>query len=420
MSKGSRIVITGLLILALTGAGCQERPKQPEKLSPLSGSRMLLVGIDGASWRALRPMVARGELPNFSRVAEEGTQGDLLSLDTMISPVVWTSIATGKLPEKHGIYGFAVEDRGTLVPVSSNMRRTKALWNILSEAGRTVNVVGWYVTWPAEAVNGMLVSDHLVPRDGSSEFWPVAAEEEARLRGRTFPGTLMRELVPLIPRREEFLFTFDAVDTARARIAVHLMKTHPAQFTAVYFWGLDPIQHMSWRSFEEASSRKDAVSPGELREGGNAIPDYLKRLDGFLGNIVDAIGDEATVIIVSDHGFGAAEPPRDFHGTKLTGDHRPEGILMLKGPNLRRGGRLPPASVLDVTPTVLYILGLPLGRDMDGRVIREAFEPSFLETHPIQYVDSYDGKTPPGSPEPIPSPLDPGLIQSLRDLGYLH
>src|SRR5262245_34331298 len=134
-----------LVALALL-LGCGERP---------TGDRVLLVGIDAATWDVMRPLMAAGRLPNVQRLVREGWSATLASMNPTISPAIWTSIATGHPPAANGIAGFlAPGPDGRDIPVTSNLRRREALWTIASRHARTVNVVGWYVTWPVEAVNG--------------------------------------------------------------------------------------------------------------------------------------------------------------------------------------------------------------------------------------------------------------------------
>ena len=126
--------------------------------------RVLLIGIDGASWKAIEPMLANGELPIFQRLVNQGTTCDDLDVAHRSSPVAWTSIATGRLSANHGITSHITElPNGDLIPVTGAGRRVKAIWEIASAAGRTVGVVGWWASWPAERVQGFFVSDHANP-----------------------------------------------------------------------------------------------------------------------------------------------------------------------------------------------------------------------------------------------------------------
>ena len=151
MTLGARITLwIGLLALA---AGCGPSG---------TGDRVIVLGLDGIDPDVVDLLLSEGELPNFARLRQGGAYGRLESSKPLLSPIIWTTIATGKTPLEHGIAHFVAvnEKTGAELPVTSQMRRVKALWNVLSEAGRDVGVVGWWATWPAETVRGAVVSDH--------------------------------------------------------------------------------------------------------------------------------------------------------------------------------------------------------------------------------------------------------------------
>src|SRR5262245_16290999 len=150
-----------------------------------SQQKIFLIGLDGASWNLINPLLKQGKLPHFQQLIQTGTYASLKSFVPTKSPILWTSIATGKVPKKHGIGNFTAEKDGKVIPVSGTQRITKAFWNILSEYGITVGVVNWWVTWPPEKVNGFVVSDRY--RESSSQ----------KYKGKmvfTYPEELMQEL----------------------------------------------------------------------------------------------------------------------------------------------------------------------------------------------------------------------------------
>ncbi|MDQ2868132.1 MAG: alkaline phosphatase family protein [Verrucomicrobiota bacterium] len=139
-------------------------------------SRVLLVGWDSADWKIIQPLLDRGELPVLQRLIEGGVMGNLASLRPMISPMLWTSIATGKRPYRHGVCGFIEVDyeMNTVVPVSASTRKCRAVWDILHEAGLRTHVIGWFATHPAEPINGVCVSDRFAsPAPHPGAPWPL-------------------------------------------------------------------------------------------------------------------------------------------------------------------------------------------------------------------------------------------------------
>lgn len=123
--------------------------------------RVLLVGWDGADWEHITPLLEAGQMPNLERLIEKGVMGNLATMQPVLSPMLWNTIATGKLPDQHGICGFMEPDpNGGSRPVTSISRKVKAIWNILSQEGYKSNVVGWWASHPAEPVNGHIVSSN--------------------------------------------------------------------------------------------------------------------------------------------------------------------------------------------------------------------------------------------------------------------
>ncbi|MGH7339010.1 MAG: alkaline phosphatase family protein, partial [Candidatus Rokuibacteriota bacterium] len=228
-----------LLALALL-LGCSERP---------TGDRVLLVGVDAATWDVIRPLMAAGRLPTFTGLVRQGWSATLESMDPTISPAIWTTIATGHRPITHGINGFLARGPdGQSIPVTSNVRLREALWTIASRYDRRVNVVGWYVTWPAEVVNGVMVSDRFV--DAERGKLVGGAESLSPEHPGVYPAALGAELEKLFVRADRFidpyerdfhrLFKAYPVDATRTGIAEHLMRERPADLTLVYLWGIDP------------------------------------------------------------------------------------------------------------------------------------------------------------------------------------
>lgn len=151
MDKLRLLAIALSLPLLLTTCGPREGP-----------SRVIILGLDGLDPHAVDLLMSEGKMPNFARLRQEGAYGRLLSQKPLLSPIIWTTIATGKGPEQHGIGHFVAvnPETGAQLPVTLRMRKVKALWNIASDAGRKVATVGWWATWPPETVNGAVVSDH--------------------------------------------------------------------------------------------------------------------------------------------------------------------------------------------------------------------------------------------------------------------
>jgi predicted AlkP superfamily pyrophosphatase or phosphodiesterase len=445
--------ITLLLVLALT-LGCASR-EEPE---PTTGTRLLLFAVDAACWDVMTPMIEDGELPTIARLTREGSFGVLKTGVPIQSPQMWTSVATGVVPEKHGITRFVAEVPGTdrEVPVTSNMRKVKAFWNILSEEGLSVGVVGWWPSWPAEEVNGFMIAQRAWPVNWSRHGIPFGAARDPSGRllvqdfpGRSYPEDLYEEFEPYIVTEEDVTveeldaFFGDSRFTEPARQfharwvyakdktfadgGLELLKRFGPDVFAVYFQGTDVVAHYYWGYQTDMGY---SVSPADQRMYGRVVRNYYRFIDGVIARYLGVVGEDCAVVIVADHGFETkrdlkvrwerGEKIRTVEGGKdVPWDHGVDGAYVLWGPGIRAGHRGEDASVVDVTPTMLAYLGLPVARDMDGKPMIDLFEDGFLETSPVSYVDTYETGEPRGDEAPLESPMDEGLKEKLRALGYI-
>ena len=404
--------------------------------------RIVMIGIDGADWQVIEPLVRTGRMPAFRRLIEEGATGPLRSMEPSASPALWTSVATGVGPERHGIHGFVVPSGGTDVrPVTSGMRRAPAFWNILGEHGHSAGVVGWLVTWPAEPVHGFIVSSYLPYVYSWSTGRPLKGTIVAGLPRQTFPEGLIDELEPLKvkpsdldgatvrrfydpdrarhlspPDREcveGFLWSLACDETYR-RIGLHLFARYPVDLFAIYFGGVDVASHRFWK-FAHPEALDYGVRPEEAAILGRVIDEYYAYVDGLVGEYLERLGPADTLLVLSDHGFQPVLVP----GRPTTsGHHRDQGILAIWGRGARRGQRLEGAGLLDVLPTVLSLLEVPIARDLQGRVIGEAIDERFAREHPPRFVDSYAAAAAAAGPDE--TGLDRNVLERLRSLGYIN
>jgi len=418
---------------------------------PGPGRPVFLIGIDGATWKIIDPLIEEGRLPNFKRLIESGTRGEMQSVLPMESPLIWTSIATGKGADKHGIAGWAVEGK----PVASTMRKVKALWNILGERGFTVGLNGYLATWPAEEVNGYNFSyrgyftpdyegyikqeqrktmhpPELLDDYGPFWSWQPHSEENFRQLKRFVNIEINPEYSELPEESPEYTANFlidkrllwvYPRDESTLRLAIYLQKKRPVDFTAVYFQGIDFLGHVFWKyTFPEEFS--ETVNPTEIEMLGKAIPAYYEYIDECLGRLLEVLPDSANIIILSDHGFRQwpteNRAPEHSQYWYLTGNHELESILILHGPDIKKGHRIDDCNVLDITPTILYLFGLPIGEDMDGQVLTEAISKDFIDTNPYLTIPTYENDS--DSPESAPraNAADREEIERLRSLGYIR
>jgi predicted AlkP superfamily phosphohydrolase/phosphomutase len=433
--------IASLAVAVLMGAFAWNCARAGEKPRP----KVLLIGVDAGEWDVLGPLLDNGRCPNFARMRDQGSSGKLLSLEPLTkSPIIWASIATGKVPQKHGILDFFVKQRqkeranqGAVAtgegeaPATSNLWRARPLWQILGGLGRSVGVVGWWTTWPAQPVNGVMVSDYVQYDNGT---WPK------KLSHRTYPDSIdsvveryrvkpenvsWAELFQFVApfdttkvtaRQEQLIHNLRwiyAADITFYRVALELYrKKHPDFFT-VYFRGVDEVSHVYW-DIDVPASFSPALSEAENAWLKTLIPNYYVFTDRMIGDFLKETSKTTDVVVCSDHGF--------MGGGQGVMAHKLDGMIFMMGPHVEKGGNISGATVLDVTPTILAMFGLPTARDMDGRPIAGGLEPALLKRMERETrLQTYEpARTVSEGEEPIRSPVDQELRERLRSLGYIQ
>jgi predicted AlkP superfamily phosphohydrolase/phosphomutase/tetratricopeptide (TPR) repeat protein len=403
--------------------------------------RVLLVGWDAADWKIILPLIDAGHMPATRRLVEEGVMGNLATLTPVLSPMLWTSIATGKRPFKHGIYGFTepTPDRKAVQPMTNLSRKCKAVWNILNQKGMQSIVVGWWPSHPAEPINGVTVSDYYnkAPRR-PGQAWNLmpgtihpkrCLDELTDLR--IHPDELVPEQVlPFIPDAKEVDQETDARLSSVMRMicectsvhsaATHLMETEPWDFMAVYY---DAIDHFCHGFMRYHPPKQDHVSDEDFKLYRNVVTAAYVYHDMMLGRLLEFAGDETTVILMSDHGFHPDHLRPRMLSVEPAGpaeEHRNYGIFLISGPGIKKDHIIHGANLLDVTPTILTIYGLPVGDDMDGRPLVDAFE----REPAIETIDSWEAVPGEDGQHPEGAALDPAeskeALEQLIALGYIE
>ncbi len=374
--------------------------------------RVLLIGWDAADWKVIRPLLDAGQLPNLARLMAGGVRGNLATIYPVLSPMLWTSIATGKRAYKHGIHGFAepLPDGSGVRPITLLARKTKAVWNILNQTGHRSIVVGWWPSHPAEPLNGVMVSNHFYPPVGPPGESPplpggtvhpaalAASLGELRVNPMELSGEFLRLFVPEFERvdqakdkRLHSLARIIAETMSVHAVATELLNKQPWDFAAVYYSAIDHFGH-GFMSYHPP--RLPWVPEPDFEIYRHVIANAYRYHDAMLGELLSHADESTTVILMSDHGFHPdhlrpAYIPAEPAGPAI--EHRHFGILCLKGPALRVNEQLFGASLLDLCPTILTVFGLPPGRDMDGKVLLTAFKaPPAIE--PIASWDDVVGE----------------------------
>ncbi len=449
----------GLAVVMVLGGGKKAEPAAappaaiPDKPHAEPWPLVLLL-IDGADLDdMILPMVEAGELPTFRRFMEAGTWGPLATNRPTLSPILWTTIATGKPASEHGVRDFvyfrfpgvhrpvdrlprASGLRYKLFPLleripglgfrrapyTSDLRRSRALWEIIGER-YPVGVYRWLITWPAEAVDGFMVSGGVYAGPGG--WHPQARRWLRDLRSRS-PGALdalghhPADLEidapgkrPKLGRLRTYLKPGEPIDRSHSGVKLidrslrdptiyelpELMRKYRPRFTAAAFYTVDSFQH----HFTE-----------DRQNGGifaGAIAERYRFTDRMLGRFLRTLEPKTNLIVISDHGY-------DFDLNHHW--EAPPGIFFARGPAFGQGRRIEDLTLSDIAPLCLYLLGLPLPEDMPGTragTYREAVR-SRLRARRASTIPTWERG--PRQRRAVDAAIDDELRESLEALGYLE
>lgn len=398
--------------------------------------KLLLVGWDAADWNVINPLLEQGKMPALASLLATGTHGNLVTLDPPISPMLWTSIATGMRPYKHGIHGFTEVDPNTHTarPVRVTSRTAKAVWNILNDYALKTNVIGWWPSHPAEHINGVSVSnffgvdvaegDNNIAHDAIYPPDLRAALEQCIVR----PNELTAEiLAPFFPNADGINSADDAILRSVMRILAQTCSIHAAatyalehtqwQFTAVYF---DAIDHLCHLAMKYHPPKLEAISASAYNKYHYIVEAGYRFHDMMLERLIELSGDDCAVMLVSDHGFESGHKrklslPEEPGAPAL--EHNPYGIFLASGADFKNQP-VYGASLLDITPTILAHFNIPVGQDMDGSVLpvfSNDIKHTSIPTHEREHLGKDNGMVPDASSE-----VDAQLLAQLEALGYIE
>lgn len=370
-------------------------------------NKLVLIGWDAADWSVIDELIDQGKMPALKRLLENGVRGKIATMDPPISPMLWTSIATGKEPIEHGILGFveAIPDGSGIRPLYSTSRKVKAFWNILNQNDLKCNIVGWWPSHPAEPINGVMVSNfYQMSSSHPPKNWKLP-------QGTIYPTDLESilaeirvhplEITPnhVIPFLPEFYNIDHEVEKKPAQLRkeiahaasvqsafTYLLEHTDYDLCAAYFDFIDHCSHMGMR-FREP--QLPGITDEQLKFYKDLVNGAYIFQDMMLERVMELIDEDTSIMIVSDHGFesGKMRPlliPNEPSGP--THEHSAYGIFVWSGPGIRKNERVYGSTLLDITPTILTYFGIPIAKDMKGNPIITAFESS----PKIEYVESWE------------------------------
>ncbi|MBC7263241.1 MAG: alkaline phosphatase family protein [Chloroflexi bacterium] len=551
--------------------------------------KVLIIGMDGATFDILGPLMDEGWLPNLAKLRANGVWGKLRTTIPPVSASAWVSFATGKNPGKHGLFDFVFPrpDGYEVCVANVTYRSGRAFWEYISDAGGQVGLVNVPITYPpaSRPVNGFVASCFLAPNFDSPWTYPDGLKYELRDAVGEFPLIMSEaqrsgDVLKFIQEMRDF-------DLGRVKHVLYLMKNKTWDLFAFVFSSTDTLQHELWHLLDPGHPRHDAQQASRYHE---AIWGFYADIDHALGQLIDAAGEDALILIMSDHGAGpfqyffhvnnwlhslgllrwkrnpvsmakytlyrlgftpvnvlkmvtflrlsrlrknvkrgrgvkmlkrvflsfndvdwshtaafavgnfgqiyinlagkrtqgivrsgaeyealrdriirealALRDPEtgeaviqyayrkeeiyygeslvhapdiilhtdrskyvsfghaDFGSNRIlepsfgqTGHHQMDGILMICGEQIQRGKKIEGAQIIDLAPTLLYAMGLPVPSDMDGRVLSEAFASEYMSANPVRYEEVGCTKRP--ESEDYSEEDEERVMQRLRDLGYV-
>ncbi|MCX8071160.1 MAG: alkaline phosphatase family protein [Candidatus Binatia bacterium] len=410
---GKLSIVTVALVALLLGATLVWK-----KLSNPPAPKLIVLGVDGLDHRVAEGMIARGELPALAQLYRRGAVGTVRNSDLglpAISPAIWTTYVTGVTHEQHGVHGFVFETpEGAWELFRSLDRKVPAIWEMLSEAEKTIGVVNWWFSFPPEAVRGFVVSD----RYFESEVEGLSAITHGRTTHKEAPAVYPVELVGRLgaSRAEKLPRVLSAneaamLDGAMLNLAYAAVRIVPVDVLLVYLNGLDRVSHMTW----------DAADPERL--GGSEVREHMHTVDGYVARLLSWAGERAHLVVLSDHGFEANPngEPRGVHESKEAAD---AGVLLLIGPAIQPGTKLGEVSPLDVLPTLLALVDSPLPEGAQGTILRQAFRPGSRDFAALENRRRYsrlpavEGRARVAGD--VVDQVDQATKERLRALGYIE
>jgi hypothetical protein len=399
------IAIVGSLALPVAARGAGGEPPLGTRRvlltpSPLrQGGRITILLIDGGSLEYIWPRVSSGRLPNFGRLLDSGASMDVATIRPTQPDPVWVAAATGMYPVKNGVRSAATyyahsDDRGVdllpdhcfsheLVrlgvvrgePNTSAEWRARPFWSILNDYGVSAGIVRWPLTYPAQPIDGFLITDRFHQMIGSMfEFGGVA-----------YPP----DVVPAVRDAFEGDPPTQDWDERYARAIHAAQAARPVQVTALRYQAVDTAAHHAL-----PDSQGDAFSETD-RQAFVALDHAYAEVDREIGATLERMSAGDLLLVVSGFGMRPVNPlkraaARLLRDPDMSATHEdgPDGFLLAYGTPVA-AGRKPRGSIVDLAPTILYFLGVPIGRDMDGYARADLFLPSFTAARPITFIPSH-------------------------------
>lgn len=412
--------------------------------------RVIFIGFDGASPNLLEPLIAAGKLPAIKRLMEAGGYGHIKSFRPTESGILWTSVATGKTMLKHGVIDWTyVKKAGLEVPYEDSARKVKTFWEILSERGIRSGTLNWWWTYPAAPIdNGYIVTDRYrlmtIIQPAPETVYPASVfpgVKDLILKGRPKILPVMeREGIPDWKAEDaqtpfggsrktlDSYHLYFAQDYSVDRASDYLYDHDPVPVFSTYFRLVDVTCHFAYHYIDRGLydetvrlEQEGKLTQTDVDKIDHEFARVLTPVYQFMDRIVDKymrrMDGRTMLILCSDHGFMYSNGAYAHGGLAK---EAPDGVVFMAGPGVNQGSRIEGATLFDIAPTILYSIGQPIARDMDGGLLRGAFDDAYLQRHPVRYVPTYEAtqrKT--GTSSTEKTEMDEKILEDLQTLGYI-
>jgi Tfp pilus assembly protein PilF len=410
------------------------------------GRRVIFLGLDAADWSLLDGYIVRGVMPNLGRLVAEGTSGYLKTLSPALSPLIWTTMMTGTSPLEHGVLDFVQFDPATGVkePITSSERRVPAIWNMAAAAGKRSAVFGLWATYPAEAIDGLVVSDRLFTflykesappagvvfppeREGWARDALARAQQQANYDAvhAYLPWLAHADYDKVADSDDPYAQPVSALRRMLVETSVYgdlslqwIREQHP-DITIVYFQSTDTVGHVF---APYAPPKQPSIAQEDFGRYGGVPERFFHALDGRIGQYRDAAAAAGGVLMIaSDHGFywGEGRPTRlsSVATASAAKWHAPQGLYLLWGTGVPvNAGHDAQGDVQQVAATLLALAGLPPGRNVNGDPLPGAASNAAPRAAPrADYAAHYTASSAANSG----SAIDKDAVANLRSLGYI-
>ena len=413
------------------------------------GKRVIFIGLDGADWSLLDQYVSRGVMPTLAKLVSEGSSGTVKTISPPLSPLIWTTMVTGVSPLQHRILDFLRVNPTSQQrePITSDERKVPAVWNMATAGGKKVGALGYWATYPAESVNGLMVSDRLftflfsetspppgVVYPASMESWArdglKRAQDEVGYDAvkAILPWLTQAEYTQAVAVTDPYAHPVSALRRILIETTVYdglgrdWYERESPDLLLLYIQGTDSIGHVF---APYAPPRQSSVSESDYGRYKDVAERYFALIDQVLARYV-ALAQKtgSTIMLASDHGFlwGEGRPTTLSSAANTTAAkwHAENGVYLVWGPGVQRSqGHAGTGKVDQVSATLLALAGLPPARGIAGPALPGApAAPSSSE--PVDYRAVYTPATPPAATAGGSDPrVDEDTVAKLRALGYI-